>query len=272
MTSSRAALNSWRARAYSRWSVAGSVLPEPGDLADRQALLEPEPEQLDASAGRRAERVGPLGLPCGRLAHDRPWPRPDRRRARASPPAAGNSSASTGSRASRDRLRARLCSNRRATFRTSPYRNARNPPGRSGRARSSPPPWREAFDEDLLDRVVQHLQERRAFPPGRQVGPDHRHIPTGERLPRRGRSGGGLAEHRPAGGIRGSHGRSIPEEGRTHAGPSVSRSARTLAPFWATSHALASGLDPSRRAVQDLRPGCDPDFAKFPWTPGSDTA
>ena len=30
---------------------------------------------------------------------------------------------------------------------------------------------------------------------------------------------GGLAQNRPVGGIRGSHGRSIPEEGRAHADP-----------------------------------------------------
>ena len=78
--------------------------------------------------------------------------RSDRAHARSNASAGPVSSAGrfAGDRASR-RLRA---SCRRATLRTAPSRNARNPPSRSGSAFSSSPPDRKALDEDVLGRVV----------------------------------------------------------------------------------------------------------------------
>ena len=47
----------------------GVTAPEAGDLADRQAVVEPQPEQLDPAAGRLPGPLGVLGMPPGRLGH-----------------------------------------------------------------------------------------------------------------------------------------------------------------------------------------------------------
>ncbi len=48
--------------------------PAAGDLADRQAVVEPQPQQLDPTAGRLAGPLGVLGLPPRRLGKQAPGP------------------------------------------------------------------------------------------------------------------------------------------------------------------------------------------------------
>src|SRR5262249_48779234 len=68
----------------------------------------------------------------------------------------------------------------------------------------------EAFEEDVLNGVVQLLEQLRTPPPHGQVGPYRGRVPGREFRPRRLAPRGGVPEQGPAGGIPGPHARSPP--------------------------------------------------------------
>jgi hypothetical protein len=77
--------------------------------------------------------------------------------------------------------------------------------GRIGPRPLEQSPCPQAFDEDVLDCIVQILEMRRTAPSRRQIGANDNRIPRRKLGPRRLSAGSGLAEQGPASGIARPH-------------------------------------------------------------------
>ena len=186
----------------------GVEAPEPGDLPDRHPLVESESEQFDATQRRIAAPRGQHRLSLGGLAHDRPGPGAivdPRERLLAA-----------GEALEFEEVR-RLVGELACPPRLGPQRDVAHGTVEEGAEPSGPIGPRpieqaagpEAFDEDVLDGIVELSDQRRAPPPRRQVGPHHRCVSGREFGPRRLASRGGVPEQGPAGGFFSAHARRI---------------------------------------------------------------